>query len=153
ELFGEREEGANGEGECRTNFGGRAGDRGRTRDSGEFSDANAGIRRGWRLLRGRLPRNQAEVRGAESEKRNWRLQADGSCRASEVENPDPSAILDTNLCNLPTSKPSVRESGKKWTVIQQCSASAKTSASTVARSKSPTASSIASAPSASSIRP
>ena len=48
----------------------RASDRSRARDRGELSDADAGIRRRRRLLRRRLPRDQAEVWDAESEEGN-----------------------------------------------------------------------------------
>src|SRR5258708_6933993 len=58
-----------------------------------------------------------------------------------------------NLCNSPTSKPSARESGKKWTATPLSSAWAKTSASTAGVLKSLTVSSTPSAPSAATTRP
>ena len=59
--------------ECGIDFRSRAGDRSRARDRGELPDADARIRRRRRLLRRRLPRNQAEIWHAKSKEGKWRL--------------------------------------------------------------------------------
>ena len=71
----------------------RRSNRSRTRNSRELPHADSRIRRRRRLLRKRLPRNQAKIRHAQSEEGNRQLQRNRSRRAFEV---DVSALIRVN---------------------------------------------------------